>query len=69
MLTEIIDLYGAKILGTLLVTLFGIFGKVFRGAEAQRRTFRPVGAAGGKENLCHRNGNAHPAGSSRGGIQ
>ena len=35
MLTEIIDLYGAKILGTLLVTLFGIFGMVAKNLTAR----------------------------------
>ena len=35
MLTEIIDLYGAKILGTLLVTLFGIFGMAARNLAAR----------------------------------
>ena len=35
MFTEIIDLYGAKILGTALVTLFGIFGMVARNLAAR----------------------------------
>ena len=30
MITEIINTYGAEILGTVLVTLFGIFGMIFK---------------------------------------
>ena len=30
MITEIINTYGAEIIGTVLVTLFGIFGMIFK---------------------------------------
>lgn len=35
MITEIINLYGAEIIGTLLVTLFGIFGMIAKKMAAK----------------------------------
>ena len=35
MVAEIINMYGAEIIGTVLVTLFGIFGMIFKNMVAK----------------------------------